>query len=109
MKIHGQLGKGFKEAIYKDALELELIRNRIPHERERKFKVFYEGIELKSKFIADFVVFNGIVLEIKSRAVISRSAFKQTLNYLRSSNIELGIIINFGEDSLAFQRVVCSR
>jgi GxxExxY protein len=109
MKIHGQLGKGFKEAIYKDALELELLRHKIPHERERKFKIIYEGVELKSRFIADFVVFDTIVLEIKSRAVISRSAFKQTLNYLRSSNIELGIIINFGEDSLAFQRVISSR
>lgn len=108
MKIHGILGKGFKEIVYKDALEVELQKNQIPYEREKRFKILYEGTELKRKFDADFLVFNCIILEIKAQYLMQPGAFRQTLNYLKAAEIKLGILINFGENRLRFQRIVCS-
>jgi len=106
MKIHSVLGKGFKEIVYKDALEVEMQRNQILYEREKQFKIMYEGIELKRKFNADFVVYNTIILEIKAQFIMPAGAFRQTLNYLKASEIQLGIMINFGESRLNFQKVV---
>jgi len=108
MKIHSILGKGFYEVVYKDALEIELQKNQIPYHREKQFKIKYEGIELKRKFRADFLAYSAILLEIKAQHNIPGDAFNQTLNYLKSAEIKLGITINFGEDRLQFQRIVCT-
>ena len=108
MKVHSALGKGFKEIVYKDALEVELGKNHVPFEREKQFKIIYEGEELKRKFNADFLVYNSIVLEIKAQYIMPSGTFRQTLNYLKASEIQLGLMINFGEDRLRFQRVICS-
>ncbi len=77
-------------------------------EREKPFKIIYNGIVLPHKFIADFFVFDSIILEIKSAFQIHTENFRQTLNYLKASQVKLGIIINFGEDKLKFQRVICT-
>jgi GxxExxY protein len=108
MKVHSILGKGFKEIVYKDALEVEFFKNQVPFEREKQFKIIYEGEELKRKFNADFVEYDSIVLEIKAQYLMPSGTFRQTLNYLKASEIQLGIMINFGEDRLRFQRVICS-
>ena len=108
MKIHTKLGKGFKEIVYKDALEIELQNNSIKYEREKSFSIEYEGVILPHKFNADFFVFNAIILEIKSAFQFHYDNFKQTLNYLKTSQIKLGILINFGEGKLNFKRVACS-
>lgn len=107
MKIHSKLGKGFKEIVYKDALEVELMKSNIPYEREKKYKVEYEGEILKHTFDADFFVYNSMILEIKAASFTNSSAFRQTLNYLKASKIRLGLLINFGTDQLTFQRIVC--
>jgi GxxExxY protein len=108
MKVHSKLGKGFKEIVYKDAIELELIRHSIPYEREKRFQVIYEGSILKHGFDADFYVYEGLILEIKAVSQLLPDSFRQTLNYLKVSQIKLGLLINFGTDRLAFQRIVCS-
>jgi GxxExxY protein len=108
MKVHSKLGRGFKEVVYKDALELEFINNRIPYQREKSFAIQYEGIILKHYFIADFYAYNSIILEIKAASSFHSDNFYQTLNYLKASHVKLGILINFGEEKLKFKRVVCS-
>ena len=108
MKIHTKLGKGFKEIVYKDALEVEFQNNEIPYEREKKFKIQYEDVVLRHSFDADFFVYNSIILEIKAASQFHPDNFKQTLNYLKASQVKLGILINFGEDKLNFKRIVCS-
>ena len=108
MKVHTRLGKGFKEIVYKDALEIEVKNNLIPYEREKPFSIQYEGIILPHQFKADFFVFNAIILEIKAAVQFHYENFRQTLNYLKPSQIKLGILINFGEDKLNFKRVVCT-
>lgn len=108
MKVHSKLGRGFKEVVYKDALEIELINNKISYEREKPFKIEYENEILRHRFDADFFVFNSIILEIKAAQQFHSDNFKQTLNYLKASQVKLGILINFGEARLNFKRVICT-
>ena len=106
MEIHKALGMGLKEINYKDAMELDFQANNITYEREKRYKVMYKGKVLSNPYIADFLVFNSFILEIKSAQCINQAHVAQTLSYLNVSSTKLGIIINFGENSLKFQRVV---
>lgn len=108
MKVHSKLGRGFKEIVYKDALEIEFINNKIPYGREKPFKIEYENEILRHRFDADFFVFNSIILEIKATQQFHYDNFNQTLNYLKASQVKLGILINFGEARLNFKRVICT-
>jgi len=105
-EVHKVLGRGFKEAVYKDALELELIKLEIPFIREKPFTIIYKDQKLKHFFIADFVVFDTIIVEIKTGSYIGDPYVKQTLNYLKASSFRLGIVINFGTPSLEYQRII---
>jgi GxxExxY protein len=105
-EVHKALGHGFKEIVYKDALELEFQRCRIPSIREQAFNIFYKEQKLKHYFIADFVIYEKIVLEIKIGSYIGDPYIKQTINYLKACGLKLGIVINFGTPSMEFQLVV---
>ena len=106
LEIHKTLGNGFKEIVYKEAMELEFNRLNIPFEREKKFEIYYKATLLKPTFIADFVIDDSIVLEVKATPYIGTPYIYQTINYLKASNLKLGIVINFGEPSLKFKRVL---
>jgi|SRR5690554_5594161 len=106
MEVHKVLGKGFQEIVYKEALEYEFKRNNIPFEREKEFKIYYKDIVLSRCYYSDFVIFNKIILEAKAIECLTSSHLKQTLNYLAASNLRLGLLINFGEDSLKYKRIV---
>lgn len=105
-EVHKILGHGFKEAVYKDALEFEFIRSGIPFVREKPYTIIYKEQKLKHFFVADIVVYNNIILEIKISNHIGEPHIKQTLNYLKASGLRLGIVINFGAPSLNYQRVI---
>jgi GxxExxY protein len=105
-EVHKILGHGFSEAVYKDALELEFIKLEIPFSREKPFTIIYKGQKLKHFFVADFVVYETIILEIKIGTYIGDPYIKQTINYLKASGLKLGIVINFGKISLESQRVL---
>ena len=106
MEVHNQLGSGFSEIVYKDALELEFEERNIPFEREQKFNVNYKGAILPHSFYADFVIFETIILEVKAVSEISGHCFAQTINYLKVSDNQLGLIMNFGQSRLDYKRVV---
>jgi GxxExxY protein len=106
MEVHRQLGMGFKEIVYKDALELELLEAGIPFEREKLYPIEYKERILKHKYSADFVVYGSIILEVKSSSFIIPSFIAQTLNYLKASGLKLGIIANFGEPSFKSKRII---
>ncbi len=78
----------------------------MPYQREKLYKIEYKGIILPHKYKADFIVFDQIVLEVKSTSLIVDSFVAQTINYLKASGLKLGMIVNFGEKSLNFKRVV---
>jgi len=106
MDVHRELGMGFKDAIYKEALEIEFREKGIPYEREKLFTIEHKGKVLKHKYPADFIVFDKIVLEVKAASSIVDSFVAQTINYLKASGLQLGIIVNFGEKSLNYKRIV---
>ena len=106
MDIHNELGKGFSEAVYSDALEIELKSNGVPFKKEVKFDIIYKGKKLKHHYFADFIVDDKIILELKAVEKINSGHVKQTVNYLAASNMKLGLIVNFGEDSLSYKRVI---
>src|SRR6266478_8734085 len=92
MEVHRNLGMGFKEAVYKDALQVEFKTQGMPFLREKQFKIEYKGIILPHKYYADFILFDAIILEVKSTAFIIDSFVAQTINYLKAPGIKLGII-----------------
>lgn len=106
MKIHRDLGCGFKEIIYKDAIEIELRKQSIPFEREKKISISFAGSPITRNFVVDFLVFESIILEIKATSQIFTQSIFQTLNYLKVSGLQLGIVFNFGARSLEFKRVL---
>jgi GxxExxY protein len=105
-EVYNNLGTGFLEIVYKDALEYEFKKKSIIYEREKEFIISYKEIILPHKYYADFAVFDKIILEVKYAKAISDEHIKQTLNYLAISKFKLGIIVNFGEKSLTHKRVV---
>lgn len=106
MEVHNILGKGHTEVVYKDALEYEFKVNSIPFEREKEYKIQYKDIILKRKYNADFVVFEEIIFEVKAISQLTISDTKQTLNYLATSKNKIGLLVNFGEDSVKYKRVI---
>jgi GxxExxY protein len=106
MEVHKILGKGHSEKVYGDALEYEFKKNDIPYSRESKFNIESKDIILPTNYFADFIVFDEIILEIKAIQELSSSEIKQTLNYLVASQNRLGLLVNFGEDSLKYKRII---
>ena len=106
MEVHNNLGAGFLEIVYKDALEYEFNKANIPYEREKKYDVNYKGIILPHKFYADFVVMDKIILEVKAVQGIADEFVAQAINYLKVSNNQLALIANFGEIKLQYKRIV---
>ncbi|MFD0863506.1 GxxExxY protein [Sungkyunkwania multivorans] len=105
-EVHNNLGGGFLEVVYKDALEYEFKRQKIPFERERQYTITYKDIILPHVFFADFVVFDKIVLEVKAVFDIHDSHVAQTINYLKVSSNRVGILANFGTDKLDYRRLI---
>lgn len=106
MEVHTILGKGHSEIIYGDALEYEFKKNKIHYNREMKFNITYKEIILPHHYFSDFLIFDQIILEIKAIQQLSSSEIKQTLNYLAASKNKLGLLVNFGEDSLKYKRII---
>jgi len=106
MEIHKTLGLGLKEINYKDAMEIEFNENNIPFEREKRFSVKYKERILRNPYAADFLVFDSIILEVKSVASIIDNHVYQALSYLSVSQKKLGMVINFGEKSLTWKRII---
>ena len=104
--VYNHLGSGFSEIVYKDALEYEFKSLNIPFQREKEFKINYKNIVLTHTFYADFVVFDKIILEIKSVENLHDKHLAQCLNYLKVSNCKLAILANFHKDLLNHKRIV---
>jgi len=106
MEIHKSLGMGLKEINYKDAMEIDFIEAGIPFKREQKFIVKYKDKVLRNPYYVDFVVFDSLVIEVKSASAIIDTHMAQALSYLAVSGMKLALVINFGERSLTWKRIV---
>jgi len=96
IEVHRELGPGFLEAVYQEALELELKDHAIPFEAQKQLRIQYKGKMLNKEYFADFVCFNQIIVEIKSMNRLSGNEEAQVLNYLKATGFKVGVLINFG-------------
>ena len=106
MEVHKELGAGFLESVYQEAFELELQSKSIPFEREALLNIYYKGEKLKKRYAADFVCYDKIVVELKALSELSSDHEAQVLNYLKTSGLRLGLLINSGASSLEYKRLV---
>ena len=106
-KVYNTLGAGFLEAVYQEALEIELQRQGIPYVREKELKIVYDGVELKQTYKADFVCYGKIIVELKAVSALDDAHRAQVYNYLHATGLKMGLLLNFGNaEELEKQRIV---
>ena len=106
MKVHRTLGAGFLESVYQEALEKEFHLQKIHFQKQLKLNLMYDGHPMKKFFIADFVCDDKILLEIKAASLLVKDAEAQVINYLKSTGLPVGLLINFGQKSLVWKRFI---
>jgi GxxExxY protein len=106
MEVHRTLGKGFLESLYQESLGVELKKRQIPFSRDHLLELFYKGDKLSKYFVADFICFEKIVLELKSVSFLTNDHEAQVFNYLKATKLNLALLINFGNSSLQYKRIV---
>ena len=105
MEVHRHLGCGFLEAVYGDALAIEFTNHNIPFEREKLINIKYKDTTLEHYYVADFVCYDSIIVELKAVTELNKTFEAQVLNYLNATGYESGLLINFGELSLKHHRI----
>jgi GxxExxY protein len=104
MAVHRELGSGFSENVYQDALEIEFQERGIPYEREVPIHALYHGQELKSEFVPDFVCYESVIVELKAVKELDDIFRSQAINYMKVANMDLSLLINFRSQSLQYER-----
>lgn len=106
MAVHRELGSGFLERVYQDALEIEFKDRNIPYEREKEIQIMYKGKPLGEPYRADFVCYGKIIVELKAVNEILGIHRAQVINYLKATSMKLGILVNFSEDVIYPERII---
>ena len=109
INVSNALGSGFLEAVYQEALEIEFQDSDVPFESQRRIQISYKNRVLNQDYIADFVCFDNIIVEIKAIKQITGIEEAQLLNYLKATKLPLGLIINFGSEKLEWKRYANTR
>ncbi len=107
MQIHKKLGPGFLEAVYEEVLLIEFAKNNVSFENQVPLDICYNGIKLRKKYRADFIIENKILLEIKKVSNLTKIDEMQMINYLRVTKLKVGLVLNFGRTSLQWKRIIC--
>ena len=106
-EVYNQLGPGFLEAVYQEALEVEFTQRKIPFVPQQEIRVIYKGLPLKKLFVADFLIYGKVIVEIKAVDHLTPREFSQVINYLKATGSQLGVVINFGaEKEMEWKRLL---
>ena len=108
-EVYNELGHGYLEAIYQEALSLELTKQDLPFIQFAEMSVYYKGLKLKKKYYPDFLCYDDIILEIKAIEAFSSADEAQLLNYLKGTKRPLGLLVNFGAEKLQYKRFANTR
>lgn len=106
MAVHNELGCGFLEAVYQEALEQEFVLRGVPYVREKKLEICYKGLVLKSYYQVDFLCFDSVIVELKALQKLSGVEEAQVIHYLKASGLNKALLINFGTARLEYKRLV---
>lgn len=106
MEVHKQLGCGFLEGVYQEALQIEFESRSIPFVKEIHLKIEYKGQILNKYYMADFLCFDSVIVELKALSELNSEHESQIFNYLKATNKKVGLLINFGKQSLQYKRIV---
>lgn len=106
MEVHKELGSGFLEAVYHEALEREFVIQRMPYKTQPVVDIRYKGKPLNKKYQPDFICYGEVIVEIKAISGLSGTEEAQLINYLKATELKIGLLINFGARSLEHKRFV---
>jgi len=109
MEVSRQLGCGFLEGVYQEALEIELRSRNLPFQSQKLINIAYKDQQLKKQYIADLICFERIIVEIKAVKLLSEIDEAQLLNYLKATSLPLGLLINFGRRKMEWRRFANTR
>lgn len=109
MEVHKELGSGFLEAVYHEALLIELKSRNIPFETNVKLQVDFKGKPLKKAYFADIICYDKIILELKAIDALIPEHESQVINYLKATGFDLGLLVNFGSKSLQYKRLIYTK
>ncbi|MCI0626117.1 MAG: GxxExxY protein [Acidobacteria bacterium] len=96
IEVHRELGSGFLEPVYQEAMALELASCSIPFEAQKALQIMYKGHQLKKEYVPDFVCYQQIIVELKALAQLSGTEEAQALNYLKATRFRVALLLNFG-------------
>lgn len=107
MDVHNELGAGFLEAVYQEAMEYELGLRNVPFERQKALRIRYKGHLLDKEYFADLICFGQVLIELKAAKELTKKDEAQMLNYLKATGLRVGVLVNFGDPGqLEWQRLV---
>jgi len=106
MEVHSELGNGFLEAVYQEALAIVFEEKGIPFEKEKAIDILFRGKILNKKYNADFLCFDEIIVELKACESLSPDHISQVLNYLKATRKKIGLLVNFGTPKLQYKRII---
>ena len=106
--VHNELGCGFYEKVYQEALAIVLKEDNIAFEREKHLPIKFHGKILDCDYIADFVIDNTIILELKAVSEINSVYESQVINYLKATGLQVGLLVNFGSEELQVRRLAAN-
>ena len=104
MDVHRTLGMGFLESVYQEAMEIEFAKRSIPFVPQKKIQIQYKDVLLNQYYVADLFCYDKIIVELKAVSTILPEHEAQIINYIHATGIKLGMLLNFGEESLYFKR-----
>jgi GxxExxY protein len=105
-EVHRQLGCGFLEGVYQEALKHELNLRKVPFIKEKKININYKGKILDKYYYADFICYDAILIELKALSSLNSNHESQVMNYLKATSLNIGLLINFGTKSLVHKRYI---
>ncbi len=105
MNVFNELGNGFLEAVYQEALAIEFDLQNIPYTKEQKLEITYKGHTLDKIYYADFICYDAIIVELKAVSTLVKAHQSQVINYLKAADKTIGLLVNFGAASLKWERI----
>jgi len=106
MEVHRELGSGFLEAVYQEALSIEFGLKKIPFKKEIELPIRYKEAVLSTSYRADFICYDDVIVELKAITQMTGKEESQIINYLKATRLKIGLLLNFGSSKLEYKRFI---